>query len=101
MSALLAPDGIALLQRNLGIAVAAQIVDGGAFASSLEGVSARRRRHNRNLVSFSRHFALLSKISVCVDQTWLGCGEANRSCRKLKLKLKQSLEAEKSQNGRI
>lgn len=58
MSTLFASNGIALLQRNLRVAVAAQVVNGGAFASRLESVAARRGRHNRNLISFARHVEL-------------------------------------------
>lgn len=62
MSALLAPDRIALLQWDFRVAVAAEVVNGGAFTSGLEGVSTRRGRHNGNLVSFTRHLEPLSPM---------------------------------------
>jgi hypothetical protein len=76
MSALLAPDRIALLQWDFRVTVAAEIVNSGAFASGLEGVSTWRGRHDGNLVSFTGHLKPLSpmlKEEKCSCEIWCAC----------------------------
>jgi hypothetical protein len=55
MSTLLTTNRIALLQRNLGVAVAAQVVDRGAFDlnTASEGIAAGRWGCGGDLVGFA------------------------------------------------
>lgn len=55
--ALLAPNGIASLQRDLAVAVAAHIVDGGPLAgkAATERIAGGLRGGNGGLVGFARH----------------------------------------------
>ena len=57
MPTFLAPNGIAPLERHFTVAVAAQVVDGGAFGGepAAEGVARRCWGGNRGLVSFAGH----------------------------------------------
>ena len=71
MTALLAPNRITSLQRDLSIAVAAQVVDRGSLDgdTGLKGVAARLRNHGGDLICFSRHACGVLGF-VC-----LGCGK--------------------------
>jgi hypothetical protein len=70
MTTLLTTNRIALLQRNLGVAIAAQVVDRGAFDldATSEGVAAGRWSRGGDLVGFARHFCLVLKSLVI----WVG-----------------------------
>ena len=71
MTTLLAPNGITSLQRDLSIAVAAQVIDRGSLDgdTGLEGVAARLRNHGRDLICFSGHACGVSRF------VRLGCGK--------------------------
>lgn len=73
MSTLLAPNGITPLQRHLAIAVAAEIVDGGAVAGkpTAKGVARGCWGRDRGLVGFARHvcdsvYGYLEKLGLCL-----------------------------------
>jgi hypothetical protein len=70
MTTFLAPDRISSLQRDFGVAVAAQVVDGGALDGDpgLEGVASRCRYGGRDLICFARHVCGFSWFwGQCVD----------------------------------